>query len=64
MHETLRLLIEKKNMLQQELAIAYDVEKKFPLERQIEKIEKDLVGLRVKAGELETKMAQTHKGAP
>jgi internalin A len=58
LHETLRLLIEKKNMLQQELAIAYDVEKKFALERQIEKIEKDLVGLRGKAGELETKMMQ------
>ena len=59
LHDTLRLLIEKKNQLQEELALAYDAEKKFALQRQIEKTETELEALRVKATELEAKLAQT-----
>ncbi len=58
LRDTLRLLIEKKNHLQEELALAYDAEKRFALQHQIKKIETDLEVLRAKAADLEAKPAQ------
>ncbi len=56
LRETIRLMIEKKNALQSELAIAYDTEKQFGLRKQVEQMEQDIAALREKAGKLERLM--------
>ncbi len=53
LRETIRLMIEKKNALQKELAIAYDAEKQFALREQVKRTEEEIAGLRKQVGELE-----------
>ncbi|HRD81748.1 MAG: toll/interleukin-1 receptor domain-containing protein [Saprospiraceae bacterium] len=53
LNETLRITIEKKNLLQKELALAFDPNMKFMLEKQVQQLETDIAGLREKMAKLE-----------
>lgn len=56
LNETLRITIEKKNLLQKELALAFDPNMKFTLEKQVQQLETDIAGLRDKMSRLEAQM--------
>ncbi len=49
---TEKLLIEKRNMFQQQAAISSDAGQKFSLKKQLEEIDKELAELREKIGEI------------
>ena len=50
---TEKLLIEKRNMFQQQAAISSDAAQKFALKKQLEEIDKELVEVREKIAEIE-----------
>lgn len=56
LNETLRITIEKKNLLQKELALAFDPNMKFMLEKQVQQLETDIAGLRDKIAKVEAQM--------
>ncbi len=56
LNETLRITIEKKNLLQKELALAFDPNMKFMLEKQVQQLETDIAGLREKIAKVEAQL--------
>ena len=56
LNETLRITIEKKNLLQKELALAFDPSMKFTLDKQVQQLETDIAGLREKIAKVEVLM--------
>lgn len=56
LNETLRITIEKKNLLQKELALAFDPNMKFTLDKQVQQLETDIAGLRDKIAKVEALM--------
>lgn len=56
LNETLRLSIEKKNLLQKELTLAFDPNMKFMLGQQVQQLETDIAVLREKIAHIERQL--------